>query len=458
MIRQVTVVAAGLLGIMSTLAHGQSLSTALEASYDYNPELAAQRARVRALDEDVFTALGGWLPTVSLTGSISSSVEDTQSDAGTSARGGTNQSTGSLDVSYTVYNGGLREAELGQAREASGGGRADLMATEQRILANASIAYIDVLTSRRVLATLQNNVFTLQDFLENLEQLVNNGQRTAFDLADSRIQLGEALTNVAAQEQVVGQATARYRQLIGTPPGALEDFPILPELPATREAAIQEALTNNPLTLSAQADVQVGEEAVKAAEADRLPTVSLTGTVARDDVYNAPDDSAIGTPGESTYGTVSLSVTVPIFQGGVEFSGIRKAKQTQNQQRMALVTVQERVRQEVMSAWSALKSSRSQLAASEDRLDAATFSYNALQRRLEQGEISLLDTLNIRERFFQAQTTQIRTWGQMLTAEVQLLQALGRFGARDLNLNVDYYDPDAYYRRKQADRISTDIE
>lgn len=458
MICRVTVITAGWLGLLSTVAHGQSLSSALEASYNYNPELAAQRAQVRALDEDVFTALGGWLPTVNLTGSISTSVEDTTSDAGTSARGGTNQSTGSLDVSYTIYNGGLRDAELGQAREASGGGRADLMATEQRILANASIAYIDVLTSRRVLTTLQNNVFTLQDFLEGLEQLVNSGQRTAFDLADSRIQLGEALTDVAAQEQVVGQATARYRQLVGMPPGALEDFPILPEFPATPEAAIQEAIANNPLTLSAQADVQGGAEAVKAAEADRLPTVSVTGTVARDDVYRAPNDSAIGTPGESTYGTVTLSVTVPIFQGGVEFSGVRKAKQTQNQQRMALVTVQERIRQEVMSAWSALTSSRSQLAAAEDRLDAATFSYNALQRRLEQGEISLLDTLNIRERYLQAQTTQIRTWGQMLTAEVQLLQALGRFGARDLNLNVEYYDPDVYFRRTQADPISTDIQ
>jgi outer membrane protein len=457
-----TLFVAGLLtatpGLLPGVAHGQSLTDALEASYDFNPELKAQRAGVRAIDEDVFTALGGWMPTVSLTASVTGSMESTTPEGSGTSQGGTAQSSGSLDVSYTLYNGGLRDAELGQAREASGGARADLMATEQRILATAGAAYIDVLTSRQVLAALQNNVFTLQDFLEGLERLVENGQRTAFDLADSRIQIGEALTSVAAQEQVVGQAEARYRALIGVSPGALEDFPTLPELPSTAEGAVQEALANNPSTVSAQAAVKGGRQAVKAAEADRLPTVSVTGTLAREDVYTAPDSSSIGTPGESTYGSVKLSVTVPIFQGGVEYSAIRKAKQTENRQRLSLVAVQERIRQEVMTAWSALDSSRSQLVAARARLEAATFSYNALQRRLDQGQISLLDTLNIRQRYVQAQTALIGAQGDLWSAQIDLLRALGRFGARDLNLDVDYYDPDTYFQRTKANWTGTDVQ
>ena len=57
-------------------ARAQTLEEALTAAYLSNPTLEAQRAAVRATDELVPQALGGWRPTVTLQSSIQTSDID----------------------------------------------------------------------------------------------------------------------------------------------------------------------------------------------------------------------------------------------------------------------------------------------------------------------------------------------------------------------------------------------
>ena len=57
----------GVLGILpATSASSQTLEQALSQAYKANPTIAAQRARLRALDEAVPQALAGYRPTAKL--------------------------------------------------------------------------------------------------------------------------------------------------------------------------------------------------------------------------------------------------------------------------------------------------------------------------------------------------------------------------------------------------------
>src|ERR1700722_17061515 len=48
----------------------RTLNEALAATYSYQPALQAERAKLRATDENVPTALAGWRPTVIMSGGI----------------------------------------------------------------------------------------------------------------------------------------------------------------------------------------------------------------------------------------------------------------------------------------------------------------------------------------------------------------------------------------------------
>ena len=50
----------------SAFAQPLTLNQALGLAYENNPQLNAQRAALRAIDEDVAKALGGWRPTVTM--------------------------------------------------------------------------------------------------------------------------------------------------------------------------------------------------------------------------------------------------------------------------------------------------------------------------------------------------------------------------------------------------------
>src|SRR5262249_58878577 len=58
-------------------AHAETLTEALVGAYNSNPQILAERALVRATDENVPQALAGWRPTVTFTGAIGAQRTDT---------------------------------------------------------------------------------------------------------------------------------------------------------------------------------------------------------------------------------------------------------------------------------------------------------------------------------------------------------------------------------------------
>ena len=68
-----------------TAALADTIEAALVRAYQNNPQLNAQRARVRATDENVPQALSGYRPRVALTASAGTQYTDTNTTAGGTA-------------------------------------------------------------------------------------------------------------------------------------------------------------------------------------------------------------------------------------------------------------------------------------------------------------------------------------------------------------------------------------
>src|SRR6201993_968737 len=109
------VVAALLLLVADRAARSDTIEGALVQAYQGNPQLNAQRAQVRATDENVPQALSGYRPKVALTGSVGFQYSDTTQVVGTNPLTGTAahnivhgtqppRSVG-LTVNQTVYDG-----------------------------------------------------------------------------------------------------------------------------------------------------------------------------------------------------------------------------------------------------------------------------------------------------------------------------------------------------------------
>jgi hypothetical protein len=123
---------------------------------------------------------------------------------------------------------------------------------------------------------------------------------------------------------------ANYRRVIGVNPGHLDPGTPVDRLsPPVLARAITEGQTQSPSVLAAMYGVDAAELAVKISEGALYPNLGLTASAGKqwDPLFNINKETAISVIGQ---------LTVPIYQGGSEYSAIRQSKETVGQQRLNL--------------------------------------------------------------------------------------------------------------------------
>jgi outer membrane protein len=141
-------------------APADTLEWALVQAYQNNPSLNAQRAALRATDENVPQALSGYRPKLSITASGGYSYEKSVAEF-PSATGGAASIVPfaqtfypriiGANANYTLFNGLQTANRTRQAESQVMGARETLRVTEQQVLLDAATAYMNLLRDAAIL-------------------------------------------------------------------------------------------------------------------------------------------------------------------------------------------------------------------------------------------------------------------------------------------------------------------
>ena len=150
-------------------ALSDSIEAALVRAYQNNPQLNAQRAAVRATDENVPQALSGYRPRVAITAAAGYQYSDVVSGAGSAAQGlnGTQipRSIGA-SVSQTLFNGQQTANRTRAAEGQVSAAREGLRVLEQSVLLAGATIYMDYLRDAAIVEVQQSNVRVLEQTLK----------------------------------------------------------------------------------------------------------------------------------------------------------------------------------------------------------------------------------------------------------------------------------------------------
>jgi outer membrane protein len=149
--------------------------------------------------------------------------------------------------------------------------------------------------------------------------------------------------------------------------------------------------------------------------------------------------------------TYSLSVlgqlTVPIYQGGAEYSAVRQAKETLGQQRLQLDLVREQVRQAIVQAWSQLEAAKVQIKSTEKEVTAAESALSGVREEARVGQRTTLDVLNAQQELVNARVAVVTAQRDRIVASYTLLSAVGSLSPQVLGLSVTRYDAAVHYHQ-----------
>jgi outer membrane protein len=158
-------------------ARADTLSWALVQAYQNNPSLNAQRAALRAVDENVPQALSGYRPKLSVTASggynyfreLNKTVNQ-QSFPNTVIYTTIGESLGTRQfgatATQTLFNGFQTANRTRQAESQVAGARETLRVTEQQVLLDAATSYMNLLRDQAILDLNRRNVEVLTEQLK----------------------------------------------------------------------------------------------------------------------------------------------------------------------------------------------------------------------------------------------------------------------------------------------------
>jgi outer membrane protein len=429
---------------LSSPARAETLESALAQAYRNNPQLNAQRASLRAVDENVSQALAGYRPRV--TGSFDSGYQHYESNTlagGVFTNTNTNISPrgGTVGLVQTVYNGQRTGNQTRQAESQILAGRETLRNIEQTVLLDGATAYMNVMRDSAILDLQRRNVQVLQEQLKQTRDRFNVGEVTKTDVAQAEARLAASQSQVLGAEANWRASQAAYRRIIGAEPVNLRSaMPVDRFSPRSLEASVDHGWKQHPQATSAQYTVDAAQHAVKVAEGALYPTVTLESSVQK------RWDLAPGTF-DVTTGTVLGRVAVPLYQGGAEYSVIRQTKETLGQRRIELDLARDQVRANVVQSWSQLEATKAQIIAAQAQVTATEVALNGVREEARVGQRTTLDVLNAQQELVNARVALVTAQRDRVVASFTLLASVGRLSPQVLGLPTETYDARVHYHQ-----------
>lgn len=392
-----------------------SLQDAIRIAERYHASVAVARDSLDAAQQRVRQARAGILPNV--VGSVGysgmgSSPGRTRYDMGIQPR---------VAVDYTLWDGGLTQASVRQAKAGVDASQAGFTATRNDLAFTVAANYLAQLRSEQILALRKAQEELAQQQLQRVEARIAAGSAAEADRALQLSELRNRQVDRIQAENDVKVAANTLRNSMGLPVGPplrlvepqREDF-ALPSVDILR----QQAERQRPEVLQAEARVRSAEAALAIAELQRRPRLSasagITGTPERENQRAAWD--------------LAMSISMPIWDAGSSRSRELEAQAELRSAVAQLEQTKKNVSAEVEEAYLNLVNAQERLVAARAAVDAARVNLEQTTARYERGVagVSVVDLFTSQVQYNTANTNAIQALYDVHLARVQLERALGR--------------------------------
>jgi outer membrane protein len=354
--------------LLPSLAQADTLRDAIALAYRTSPVLHGQQAAQRATEEGSIQARAGWLPQVGVSASAGYLREPYDSVDYAAGTIDSNNTQAALTLTQPLYSGGRVAGAVHAADARAEAGQAGLRETEAQLFQSVIGAYADVLRDAAILAIRHADLDTLR------RQLANTG---------ARFQLGAGVTRTD----------------------------------------VAQAETQQDAALAARASAAD----IATARAAALPSVGVQASVG----YIGPA-APFHTGEYQRTASALITVTEPIYSGGLIASQVRQARDRNEADRQTAAVTERQAMQAVLTAWSQMRAGETATAANQSQVAAAEIALKGYQAEYAYGLRSTLDVLIADENLRSAQVNLAQSRHDTLIAQAALLAATGDLRTRTL--------------------------
>jgi NodT family efflux transporter outer membrane factor (OMF) lipoprotein len=395
------------------------LAQLVAEAQEVSPTLASAASRIEQARAARVAAGAALLPQVDGTASVVRGRQDFVSPLGSMASAGV-QAGWELDLF------GARRAARDAAQARLAGAEAGWHEARVSVAAEVASAYVGLRACEAQVITTETDARSRAETARLTELAAKAGFQSPATEALSRASAAQARAQLAAQRAQCDVAVKALVALTGQAEPALRTrlAGATSKLPQPAQIAVDavpaQVLNQRPDLHAAARDVVAASADVSSAQAQRLPRITLAGSI------SAARFEAAGVSGDGTLWQVGpLAVSLPLFDGGTRRAGVDAAKARHEE---AAAIYRARLRGAVREVEEALVQLQSTASRAEDAriaVEGYEASYRAADARFRGGVASLFELEDARRTAATAQSQYIELQREGVAAWIALYRALG---------------------------------
>ena len=327
-----------------------------------------------------------------------------------------------VNASWELDVWGRLQAGVDAANASAQVAQADYQYAIHSLSANIAKTYFKVIEAKQQAEITKKNLQLLSKMMRITQAKYDNGIASGQDVAINKANLASAKDQLIELQGSERNALRALELLLGRYPDATAEIPSkLPLLPAQPPAGIPSSiLERRPDLVSAERSIAAAFNATKQAKTARLPSFSLTGSISG----SSNSLSDILNPANLAWQLAS-NIAAPLFDGGRAKIDIAVAN-TDQQKAISNYAKQ------ALTAFSEVENNLDQGAVLSNRelelervVSESQKAFKIASLRYKEGEIGLLDTLNVQQQTISAQSSLLSLKRLQLEQRINLYLALG---------------------------------
>ncbi len=383
--------------------------------HDESVQIALKGVEERRLQKR--RSLSPLLPQISLQGSANHSE-----DAFLRSR------KSSVNLTQTIWNAEQHSFYAVSKKNLELAGIENLKAIAANI-ANVTESYLNVLSSASSVKITRGNVAGVEAHKKVVETLFSIHESTILDLTETAADLDLAKVSVITAENELANSRERLIVLVGDKPYELT--PVIPDLDITQEAPdrplnewLEIARQKNYDLRISRVRLDIAEINIKQAKQNFFPSVALSASWSN---THASGGAVSGSDRQAT-----LSVDIPITQGGGKLAKLQETHIAHERQKLRITRQSKQLRQQVTNLYRNRQSFRERIHALRSLVASHRKRLNATQDGFSRGDRTSNEVLDAKNILVQSAIDLINAIHDYILSGLQLGQLAGTLSLDDI--------------------------
>ncbi len=412
-----------------------SFADVASAVVQNNLQLRAASLDVTVAQAQLAQARGGQLPQVSLSGSYSRSQERAGPTISIPNPFGPtppvitiafpspdpNIYAARLAIQYPLYTGGRVETQIALAQANLRGAEATFNRAKQQVVYSAEQIYLQGLLAAENIAAARRALETANESLRVAQARFSTGAAPQFDVLQAEVAVANTEQSLVRAQTGAASAQVNLNAALNLgqdTPLELTDSLAPRPVAGTLAEAIVRALRDRPDLVVFQNQITAAQAGIDLAASGGRPIVSLGAGY---DLNNSNGQST----GILGSWSVTLGVTLSVFDGGITQAKIREAQVRLEQLKVREAQTRQQIELDVRQAWLALQQAAGELAAATKAVEQGREAARLAGVRYQAGVGTSLELLTAQSTLAQAELSLASARFNQNAARIQLILATG---------------------------------